>query len=71
MINTELGLCTLSVVAPLAIATVWFRRRASRLYDLSRERVAIVNADFKRVCRGCVSPRRSSTKRRRWPDSTV
>ncbi len=52
VINTELGLCTLSVVAPLAIATVWFRRRASRLYDLSRERVAIVNADFQESLSG-------------------
>ncbi len=52
VINTELGLCTLSVVAPLAVATVWFRRRASRLYDLSRERVAIVNADFQESLSG-------------------
>jgi ATP-binding cassette subfamily B protein len=52
VINTELGLCTLSVIAPLAVATVWFRRRASRLYDLSRERVAIVNADFQESLSG-------------------
>ncbi len=52
VINTELGLCTLSVVAPLALATVWFRRRATRLYDLSRERVAIVNADFQESLSG-------------------
>ena len=52
VINTELGLCTLSVIAPLALATVWFRRRASRLYDLSRERVAIVNADFQESLSG-------------------
>jgi ATP-binding cassette subfamily B protein len=52
VINTELGLCTLSVIAPLALATVWFRRRASTLYDLSRERVAIVNADFQESLSG-------------------
>jgi ATP-binding cassette subfamily B protein len=52
VINTALGLCTLTVVAPLAVATVWFRRRASRLYDLSRERVAIVNADFQESLAG-------------------
>ncbi len=52
VINTELGLCTLSVIAPLALATVWFRRRASRLYDLSRERIAIVNADFQESLSG-------------------
>jgi ATP-binding cassette subfamily B protein len=45
-INPELGLLTLTVVIPLAVATVAFRRRAARLYDTARERIAIVNADF-------------------------
>ena len=52
IINLELGLCTLSVVVPLAIATVIFRRKAARLYDLSRERIAIVNADFQESISG-------------------
>ena len=52
VINPELGLCTLAVVVPLAIATVIFRRRAARLYDLSRERIAIVNADFQESLSG-------------------
>src|SRR5580698_9831956 len=52
LINTELGLCTLSVVVPLAVATVFFRRKAARLYDLSRERIAIVNADFQESLSG-------------------
>jgi ATP-binding cassette, subfamily B, bacterial len=52
LINFELGLCTLSVVVPLAIATVIFRRKAARLYDLSRERIAIVNADFQESISG-------------------
>ena len=52
VINVELGLCTLSVVVPLAIATVIFRRKAARLYDLSRERIAIVNADFQESLSG-------------------
>jgi ATP-binding cassette subfamily B protein len=52
LINVELGLCTLSVVVPLAIATVIFRRKAARLYDLSRERIAIVNADFQESISG-------------------
>jgi ATP-binding cassette subfamily B protein len=51
-LNVELGLCTLSVVVPLAIATVIFRRKAARLYDLSRERIAIVNADFQESISG-------------------
>jgi ATP-binding cassette, subfamily B, bacterial len=46
VINTDLGLCTLSVAIPLAVATVVFRRKAARLYSMSRERIAIVNADF-------------------------
>ncbi len=52
VMNVELGLATLTVVAPLAVATVWFRRRAARLYDLSRERIAIVNADFQESLAG-------------------
>jgi ATP-binding cassette subfamily B protein len=51
-INTELGFATLAVVVPLAIATVIFRRKAARLYDLSRERIAIVNADFQESLSG-------------------
>jgi ATP-binding cassette, subfamily B, bacterial len=50
--NTELGLCTLSVIVPLAIATVFFRRKAARLYDQARERIAIVNADFQESLSG-------------------
>jgi ATP-binding cassette subfamily B protein len=45
-LNPELGLCTLSVAVPLAAATVVFRRRAARIYDTARERIAIVNAAF-------------------------
>ncbi|HEX4102104.1 MAG TPA: ABC transporter ATP-binding protein [Pseudonocardiaceae bacterium] len=52
LINTELGLCTLTVVVPLAIATMIFRRKAARLYDLARERIAIVNADFQESLSG-------------------
>ncbi len=51
-IDPELGLCTLSVVVPLAAATVVFRRRAARLYDQARERLAIVNADFQESLSG-------------------
>ncbi|WP_375476767.1 ABC transporter ATP-binding protein [uncultured Jatrophihabitans sp.] len=52
VLDLPLGLVTLSVVIPLAFATVWFRRRASRLYDLSRERIAVVNADFQESLSG-------------------
>jgi ATP-binding cassette subfamily B protein len=46
VINLELGLATLSVVIPLAFATVWFRRASTRIYSISRDRIAAVNADF-------------------------
>jgi ATP-binding cassette subfamily B protein len=52
VINPVLGLCTLTVVVPLSIATVVFRRKAARLYDLSRERIGIVNADFQESLSG-------------------
>ncbi len=52
LVDVPLGLLTLSVVIPLAVATVWFRRRATRLYDLSRERIAAVNADFQESLSG-------------------
>jgi len=52
IVNLPLGLATLTVVVPLAIATVLFRRRAATLYDLSRERIAIVNADFQESLSG-------------------
>ena len=50
--NVELGLCTLSIVVPLAIATVVFRRRAARLYSVARDRIAAVNADFQESLSG-------------------
>jgi ATP-binding cassette subfamily B protein len=52
VINPVLGLCTLSVAIPLAVATIVFRRKAARLYSLSRERIAIVNADFQESLAG-------------------
>jgi len=52
VLNTELGLCTLSVAVPLAAATTCFRRRAARLYETARERIAIVNADFQESLSG-------------------
>jgi ATP-binding cassette subfamily B protein len=52
VIDPELGLCTLSVVVPLSVATVVFRRKAAFLYDQARERIAIVNADFQESLSG-------------------
>jgi ATP-binding cassette subfamily B protein len=52
VVNWQLGLWTLTVVIPLVIATVLFRRRAEVLYDEARERIAIVNADFQESLSG-------------------
>ncbi|MDF0531979.1 ABC transporter ATP-binding protein [Tsukamurella sp. 8F] len=52
VIDPELGLITLSVIVPLAVATVWFRRRSARLYSISRDRIAAVNADFQESLSG-------------------
>ncbi len=51
-INPHLGLLTVTVVVPLAVATVIFRRRAAVLYDTARERIAVVNADFQESLSG-------------------
>ncbi|WP_104088271.1 ABC transporter ATP-binding protein [Arthrobacter sp. GMC3] len=50
--NAELALCVFIVVVPLAIGTVMFRHRAAKLYDQSRERIAVVNADFQESLAG-------------------
>lgn len=52
VVDAPLGLAVLSVILPLAVATVWFRRRAARLYDVARERIAIVNAAFQESLAG-------------------
>ena len=52
IMNLELGLATLTVVIPLALATVIFRRRSAVLYDQARDRIAIVNADFQESLSG-------------------
>jgi ATP-binding cassette, subfamily B, bacterial len=52
VLNFELGLATLSVIVPLALATVAFRRRSGVLYDQARDRIAIVNADFQESLSG-------------------
>ncbi|MGA2530182.1 MAG: ABC transporter ATP-binding protein [Acidimicrobiales bacterium] len=52
ILNGHLALVTLSVVVPLAFATVVFRRKAARLYDQARERIAVVNADFQESLSG-------------------
>jgi ATP-binding cassette subfamily B protein len=52
LMDLELALCTLTVIVPLAVATVFFRRVTSRLYDVVREALAVVNADFQESLSG-------------------
>jgi ATP-binding cassette subfamily B protein len=52
IVDPPLGLATLVVVIPLAAATVLFRRRASRLYEQARDRIAAVNVDFQESLSG-------------------
>lgn len=51
-INWRLAAAALVVIVPLGAATSIFRRRASRIYDRARERIAIVNADFQESLAG-------------------
>jgi len=52
VLNYRLALAVLTVIVPLAIGTAIFRRRASRIYDLARDRIALVNADFQESLAG-------------------
>ncbi len=52
VLNAYLASVTLSVVVPLGFATVVFRRKAARIYDLARERLALVNSDFQESLAG-------------------
>ncbi|MCQ4079162.1 ABC transporter ATP-binding protein/permease [Streptomyces sp. RB6PN25] len=51
-VNAELGLWTLTVAVPLAVATMIFRRKSRVLYDLARDRIAVVNAAFQESLSG-------------------
>lgn len=51
-INWRLAAATLAVIIPLGIATTIFRRRAVKIYDRARERIAIVNAEFQESLSG-------------------
>jgi ATP-binding cassette subfamily B protein len=50
--NVELGLIALSVVGPLALATVAYRRLSGRAYARARERIAAVNANMQESLSG-------------------
>jgi len=52
VMSPPLGGAALLVVIPLVYATVLFRRRSQVLYDVARERIAVVNADFQESLSG-------------------
>lgn len=52
VLNPELAAAVLTLVVPLAIATVLYRRRGSILYGQARERIAVLNADFQESLAG-------------------
>ncbi|MFE7277181.1 ABC transporter ATP-binding protein [Streptomyces sp. NPDC057623] len=52
VLNPELAAVVLTLVVPLAIATVLYRRRGGILYGHARERIAVVNADFQESLSG-------------------
>ncbi len=52
IVDVPLGLAVLTVIVPLGIATAVFRAKSRRLYDQSRDRIAIVNASFQESLSG-------------------
>jgi ATP-binding cassette, subfamily B, bacterial len=50
--NVELGLIALSVLVPLAWATVLYRRLSSQAYERARDRIAVVNASMQESLSG-------------------
>jgi ATP-binding cassette subfamily B protein len=52
VMNWTLGLITLSIVVPLAAATLAYRRLSGRAYRVARERIAVVNANLQESLSG-------------------
>jgi ATP-binding cassette subfamily B protein len=50
--NLRLSLATFTVMPPLLVATLWFRRRSDRAYARARDRVAAVNANLQESLSG-------------------
>jgi ATP-binding cassette subfamily B protein len=50
--NWRLGLATLSVLLPLAAATIAYRQLSARAYAAARERIAVVNANMQESLSG-------------------
>jgi ATP-binding cassette subfamily B protein len=52
LMNLTLALTTLTVVVPLVVATIFFRRHSASAYDQARERIAAVNANLQESLSG-------------------
>ncbi|MDQ3979599.1 MAG: ABC transporter ATP-binding protein/permease, partial [Actinomycetota bacterium] len=52
LMNVRLSLATMTVLVPLLIATLWFRRTSAAAYDTARERIATVNANLQESVSG-------------------
>src|SRR4029077_4745983 len=52
VLSPPLALVTASVLPPLFIATMWYKRRSSRAYARARESIASVNANFQESLSG-------------------
>jgi ATP-binding cassette subfamily B protein len=50
--NWQLGLATMSVLLPLSIATLAYRRLSGRAYHTARERIAVVNSNMQESLSG-------------------
>ncbi len=50
--NWKLGLATMSVLIPLTVATLAYRRLSARAYQRARERIAVVNANMQESLSG-------------------
>ena len=46
IINVRLGLTVLSIIPVLIVATLVFRAKSSKAYNLARDRISVVNADL-------------------------
>ena len=52
VMNPALSLATCTVLVPLVVATIWFRRLSNRAYGTARERIATVNANLQESVSG-------------------
>ncbi len=52
ILSPPLALAAAAVLPPLILATFWYRRRAAVTYDLARDRISELNADFQESLSG-------------------